>query len=1023
MSSSGQSKYKDTVTLPETPFPMRGDLAVREPEILAKWDETKLYARIQDARAGAPTFILHDGPPYSNGNIHYGHILNKILKDIVVKSHTMAGFRTPYVPGWDTHGLPIELAVERELGEKRKGMSAADVRKECRAYAMKYVEIQKSEFKRLGVLGDWEHPYLTLDATYEGAIARALAQFARKGFLYRGKKPVSWCPVDKTALAEAEIEYKDKTSPSVYVRMPLVDRGKLDEDKRLEGTKLAYVIWTTTPWTLPANLAIVAHPSFTYLAIRSPKDPHERLLVARELAETFVKAIGGDPAVDLVDAIEIPPARMASLEGGRYQHPFLTQPPEGVPADKIWRLWFADYVTAEAGTGLVHTAPGHGADDYKTGLAHDLPAYAPLDDAARYTAGVALERGAARIELAGKSTNEANPIISEHLATTGYLLNATTDKIHHSYQHCWRCKNPIVFRATPQWFIEMDHEGFRQTALGEIDRTTWVPPWGHDRIYAMIENRPDWVLSRQRLWGTPIPAFYCTGCGAEHANGDTMEHIAAIFDREGADAWWTRTVAELVPPGTTCAKCGAGADKLEREKDIVDVWFESGVSWLAMEARGGDEGTDHKNIDLYLEGSDQHRGWFHSSLLVSCMLNGTPPYKALLTHGFAVDGEGKKMSKSKGNVVAPQSIIDLYLEGSDQHRGWFHSSLLAGIGVAGHAPYKQVITHGFVLDENGIPYSKSTIQKAKAEGKKTSYIEPESIIKKYGAEMFRLWVASIEFRSDMPYSQAIIDTLSEWYRKLRNTARFLLGNLKGFDPDANDRSIVTLGIDRYMLAKLDTFVARVRKAYEDYDLHVVHRLLVDFVTVDVSAVYSDVTKDRLYSDAADSPSRRAAQVVLYECLRAIATLSAPILAFTAEDIWAYMPRKQGDPESVHMAEFPAVRDTAESAELVIELTKLLGWREKVTKALEPFRAEKRKSVDARVTLHSDDLVLRTYADELADLFIVSDVVLASGTSGEVGVEVHTGPKCERCWKHFDKLAADPPDVCERCATALAGLKA
>ena len=960
--SSGQSKYKDTVNLPDTPFPMRGDLAVREPEILASWDASKLYTRIQDARAGAPTFILHDGPPYSNGHIHYGHILNKILKDVVVKSRTMAGFRTPYIPGWDTHGLPIELAVERELGDKRKGMSAADFRRECRAYAMKFVDIQRTEFKRLGVLGDWEHPYLTLDATYEGAIARALAQFAKKGFLYRGKKPVSWCPIDKTALAEAEIEYKDKTSPSVYVRMPLVDRGKLDEDKRLEGQKLAYVIWTTTPWTLPANLAIVAHPSFTYTAIRSPKDPHERLIVAKELAEAFVKAIGGDPVVDLVDAIDISPARMATLEGGRYQHPFITQPPEGVDADKVWRLWFADYVTAEAGTGLVHTAPGHGADDYKTGITHGLPAYAPLDDSARYTQGVALERGAARIELAGKSTTEANPIISEHLATTGYLLNATTDKIHHSYQHCWRCKNPIIFRATPQWFIEMDHEGFRQTALGEIDRTTWVPPWGHDRIHAMIENRPDWVLSRQRLWGTPIPAFYCTACGSEHANGDTMEHIAAIFDKEGADAWWTRSVAELVPPGTTCGKCGAGADKLEREKDIVDVWFESGVSWLAMESRPGADGIDHK-------------------------------------------------------------AIDLYLEGSDQHRGWFHSSLLAGIGVKGHAPYKQVITHGFVLDESGIPYSKSTIQKAKAEGKKTSYIEPESVIKKYGAEMFRLWVASIEFRSDMPYSQAILDTLAEWYRKLRNTARFLLGNLKGFDPDANDRSIVTLGVDRYMLAKLDTFVARVRKAYEDYDLHVVHRLLVDFVTVDLSAVYSDVTKDRLYSDALDSPSRRAAQVVLYECLRAIATLSAPILAFTAEDIWSYMPRKKGDPDSVHMALFPTAVDTASSAELVIEFGKLLGWREKVTKALEPFRAEKRKSVDATVTLVSDDLVLRTYADELADLFIVSDVRVTAGTSGDVAVEVHAGPKCERCWKHYDKLAADPPDVCERCATALAGLKA
>ena len=959
--SSGQSKYKDTVNLPETPFPMRGDLAIREPEILASWEAGKLYERIQAARVGAPTFILHDGPPYSNGHIHYGHILNKILKDTVIKSRTMAGFRTPYVPGWDTHGLPIELAVERELADKRKGMRAAEVRKACREYALKFVDIQRTEFKRLGVLGDWAHPYLTLDATYEGAIARALATFARKGFLYRGKKPVSWCPIDKTALAEAEIEYKDKTSPSVYVRMPLVDRGKLDEDKRLEGVRLAYVIWTTTPWTLPANLAIVAHPSFTYTAVRNPKDPHERLLVARELAETFLTAIGGDPVVDLVDAIEIPPARMATLEGGRYQHPFVTQPPPDVSPEAVWRLWFADYVTAEAGTGLVHTAPGHGADDYKTGIAHGLPAYAPLDDSARYTSGVALERGAARIDLTGKTTTEANPIIVEHLATTGYLLNPTTDKIHHSYQHCWRCKQPIVFRATPQWFIEMDHEGFRGQALAAIRETEWVPAWGEDRIYAMIENRPDWVLSRQRLWGTPIPAFYCTACGTEHANADTMDHIAAIFDTEGADAWWTRTVAELVPAGTACAKCGAGPDKLEREKDIVDVWFESGVSWLAMEARPGADGVDHKDIDLYLEGSDQHRGWFHSSLL-------------------------------------------------------------AGIGVKGRAPYHQVITHGFVLDENGTPYSKSTIEKAKREGKKTSYIEPDSVIKKYGAEMFRLWVASIEFRADMPYSQAILDTLAEWYRKLRNTAKFLLGNLKDFDPDAHDRSIVTLGIDRYLLAKLDTLVARARKAYEDYELHVVHRLLVDFVTVDLSALYGDVTKDRLYLDPVGEPRRRAAQVVQYECLRAIATLAAPILAFTAEDIWQHMPKRAGDPDSVHLAQFPAARDTAAAADFVIEFAKLLAWREKVTKELEPFRAEKRKSVDGTVTIASDDITLRAFADELADLFIVSDVQLTGG-AGTVAIALHAGPKCDRCWKHYDKLAADPPDVCDRCATAVAGLKA
>ncbi|NVB82398.1 MAG: isoleucine--tRNA ligase [Kofleriaceae bacterium] len=949
------SKYKETVNLPDTAFPMRGDLATREPEILAQWDQIGLYARIQEARQGAPLWVLHDGPPYSNGHIHYGHILNKILKDIVVKSRTMAGFRTPYVPGWDTHGLPIELAVERELGPKRQSMSAAEIRKACRDYAMKFVDIQRKEFKRLGVLGDWDRPYLTLDHTYEGAIASALAKFARGGWLYRGKKPVIWCARDKTALAEAEIEYKDKSSPSVYVRMPLLERGKLPEQIQ----RAALVIWTTTPWTLPANLAVVAHPELTYVAIPNPRDPGEYLIVAQSLAESFAKAIGG---ADLSAAIELSPSVMMSLEGARYQHPFISKPER----ENDFRLWFADYVTADTGTGLVHTAPGHGADDYKTGMAHNLPAYAPLDDSARYIPGIKLEGGAEPVDLSGKSTDDANPIIIQHLASTGYLLNPTTDKIQHQYAHCWRCKQPIVYRATPQWFISMDHNALRTQALTAIDGTTWVPPWGHDRIYAMIANRPDWVLSRQRLWGTPIPAFYCTACGTEHANADTMEHVAKIFNEHGADAWWTMSVAELVPPSTKCAGCGAGPDKLEKEKDIVDVWFESGVSWLAMKNRPAD-GKDYENIDLYLEGSDQHRGWFHSSLLAS-------------------------------------------------------------IGVQGKAPYKEVITHGFVLGENGVPYSKSEIAKAKAEGREINYVEPDTIIKRSGTEMFRLWVGASEYRGDITYSETILygepnekgerkGGLAEWYRKLRTVARFLLGNLKGFDPDAHDRSIVTLGIDRYMLARIDEFVARARKAYEAYELHVVHRLLVDFVTVEVSALYSDVTKDRLYSDAEGSPARRAAQVVMYEALRAIATLAAPILVFTAEDIWKYMPKRKGDPDSVHLALFPTANPVDET--IVKDLGTLLTWRERVTKALEPFRAAKNKSVDARVTLSAgaDRPTLEKYQAELADLFIVSAVQIAAGED-TVSVEAHTGPRCERCWKHYDALAADPADVCVRCAAAL-----
>ncbi len=949
-----RSKYKDTVILPDTPFPMKGELAKREPEILAAWEKRGLYQQIQEARAAAPAFIFHDGPPYSNGNIHYGHILNKILKDVVVKARTMAGFRTPFVPGWDTHGLPIELAVERELGPKRSSLSPAEFRAACKAFAMKWVEVQKTEFKRLGVFGDWDHPYLTLDHSYEATIARALAKFARDGYLYRGKKPVQWCPRDRTALAEAEIEYRDHTSPSVYVRFPLVEedwQGKLDP--KLEGKRLALVIWTTTPWTLPANLAIVAHPEFTYVAIANPKDAGEYLVVAQKLAETFASSIGG---ADLDTAIEITPAQMATLERARYRHPFIPK----AEHELYFRLWFAEYVTTEAGTGLVHTAPGHGADDFKTGMRIGLPAYAPLDESARYVKDIALVTGDRRVELTGKTTDEANPLVVAHLAETGFLLNPTTDRIKHSYPHCWRCKGPIVFRATPQWFAAIDHEAMREKALAEIDATTWVPPWGHDRIYAMIANRPDWVLSRQRLWGTPIPTFYCKSCETPIASAQAMEHVASIFDKEGADAWWTRTVEELVGPGVACPSCGAGPSMFEREKDIVDVWFESGVSWLAMRGREVD-GKDYEQIDLYLEGSDQHRGWFHSSLL-------------------------------------------------------------GGVGVQGKAPYKQVITHGFILDENGIPYSKSTIAKAKAEGKKTSYIEPDQVIAKSGTEMFRLWVGSIDYRTDVAYSQKILDGLGEWYRKLRNTARFLLGNLKGFDPDRDSRALVTSGVDRYMLAKLDVFIDKAKAAYDAYELHTVHRLLVEFVTVDVSAFYSDVTKDRLYSDGIDSLGRRAAQVVLYECLRAVATLAAPILCFTMEDIWLHMPRRKDDPDSVHLARFPEAGTPDTS--LVADFAIILAWRDRVTKAIEPFRAAKNKSVDARLELKAmpaERVVLERHAAELADVFIVSDVAIVDG-NGEVEVVAHAGPRCERCWKHFAKLAAEPADVCERCAQALAGVK-
>ncbi len=949
MSAAGQGTYKDTVNLPETAFPMRGDLAKREPELLAEWERQGIYAAIQASRAGAPRFVLHDGPPYSNGHIHYGHILNKVLKDIVVKHKTMMGLQAPYVPGWDTHGLPIELAVERELGDKRSAMSQAEVRAACEAYARKFVAIQRAEFERLGVFGAWDRPYLTLDPGYERAIVRALAAFARGGYLYRGKKPVYWCTRDKTALAEAEIEYGKKKSPSIYVRfaVPGVDAGVLDP--RLAGGTVALPIWTTTPWTLPANLAIVAHPELAYVALPSPI-AGEWLVCAAALAEKFAAAIGRPDSV--ADAVALAPGALAALVGARYVHPFL-EPTD----DAVFRLWFADYVTAEQGTGLVHTAPGHGADDYRTGVAHGLAPYAPIDDVGRYT-------DEAPAWLQGLTTDAANPLVVERLHAGGALLNAVGEQIEHDYPHCWRCKRPILFRATTQWFASVDHQDLRAKALHAIrEDVEWIPPWGENRIYAMIEGRPDWVLSRQRLWGTPIPAFHCGACGAAHAEAATMEHVAEIFGREGASAWWTRPPAELVPPGTACG-CGAGPEQWEKEHNIVDVWFESGVSWLAMADR---------------------------------------------------DPEG-------------HGAIDLYLEGSDQHRGWFHSSLLAGIAVAGKSPYRECLTHGFVLDELGAPYSKSSIEKAKAEGKKVSYIPPESVIAKSGAEMFRLWVGSTDFRTDITYSQAILDGLADWYRKLRNTAKFLLGNLSDFAPDAHDREVVArhgLAVDRHMLAQVDDLVARVVASYERYELHTVHRALVEFVTVELSAFYGDVTKDRLYTDAKDAGRRRAAQVVQYEAVRAITLLAAPILAFTAEDMWRYLPRRAGDPTSVHLATYPVGKALAVDDPLAADFVVLRAWRERVTKAIEPFRAAKHKSIDARVALQvpaADLAVLTRHHAELADLFIVSAVTLGEAAAPAVDVAEHGGHRCERCWKWFDALATAPADVCVRCAEALAALR-
>ena len=917
-----KAELKATLNLPKTQFPMRGAMAQREPEMLKQWEERDIHGKIQEASKERPTFVLHDGPPYANGHIHYGHILNKVLKDIVVRYQTMRGRRAIYIPGWDCHGLPIELQVVRNLGEERaRELDPLEFRLKCRYYAQKHVDIQREEFKRLGIFGQWDTPYLTMTKEYESAIARELAQFAHKGHLYKGKKPVHWCASCRTALAEAEVEHKDHDSPSIYVKFPyLGDAAALSP--ALAGRQASFVIWTTTPWTLPANLGIALNPRFTYNAY---EHGGEALIMADSLAETVHTACGlGEPN-------KLAEVDTRAAENTTCQHPFI---------DRTSLLVFADYVTLEAGTGCVHTAPGHGQEDYGTGQRYGLDIYAPLDDAGRFTDEVP--------EYQGRHVFDTNPDIVKRLADDGALLNKAGERMSHSYPHCWRCKEPVIFRATPQWFASLDHADLRKRALEQVDATKWVPAWGHDRIYGMIENRPDWCLSRQRTWGVPIPVLYCEDCDEALATGDFIDHVADLFAVEGSDAWYARDAADLLPAGTCCAKCQSIS--FRKETDIVDVWFESGVSWAAV-----------------CEGKD-----------------GLWP-------------------------------IDLYLEGSDQHRGWFHSAMLTGVAGRDAAPYKTVLTHGFVVNDKGEPYSKSL----------KNFIPPEKVIKTRGAELFRLWTAYVDYRYDMPFSEAILGQLGESYRKVRNTVRFLMGNLGGYTPDSAHPEPETPDLlDRWALDRLDRVLGRCRSAYEAYEFHLVFKSLIEFCTTDLSNFYLDVIKDRMYCAPADDPARQATQVVLYRLARGLATVIAPILSFTAEEIWAHLPRLADDPESIHLAAIPEPGELDDA--LAEQVQGLRSLRELVLKQLEPFRAEKHHPLDARVTLTlnaGDRAVAAAYgAENLADLFIVSEVVVVDGGDAEessASVTTADGVKCPRCWKLSPGTGdSHHQDLCPRCSGAL-----
>ncbi len=922
--------YKDTLNLPVTDFPMRGNLPQREPEILKTWEDMDLYGKMEAAGKGRPNFTLHDGPPYANGHTHIGHALNKILKDIIIKSRRMEGFYAPYVPGWDCHGLPIELMVDKKLGAKKKEMTKAQVRKECRAYAAEWVGIQSDEFRRLGVLGEWSRPYLTMNPNYEAATARELARFAERGGLYKGKKPVHWCSSCVTALAEAEVEYADHESPSIYVKFPYADELPV-ELAPLAGKKLSFVIWTTTPWTIPANLGVCLNPEFTYVAVEVGEDV---LVMAEGLYEKVMKEIG------LNDYQVLATFASPIFDKKHCRHPFYDRPS---------LIMLGEHVTLEAGTGCVHTAPGHGQDDYIIGLQYGLDVYNPVDDYGRYREDLEF--------FGGMKLADANAAVTGKLAEVGALLKQ--GKVSHSYPHCWRCKKPIIFRATEQWFISMEANDLRQKALKHINDVSWIPKWGRERIYGMIENRPDWCVSRQRTWGVPIAVFYCEKCGESLADGKTMHHVADQFVAEGSDVWYEKEASELLPPGTVCPACGHG--QFTKEMDILDVWFDSGVSHAAVL-----EHRDYLNspADLYLEGSDQHRGWFHSSLLASVGTRGVAPYKSVLTHGFVVDGAGKKMSKSQGNVVAPDEVI-----------------------------------------------------------------------KKFGAEILRLWVAAQDYRDDIRISQEILQRLSDAYRRIRNTARYILGNLHGFDP-AQDKVAPgeMLEIDRWALSRLEGLVGRVERSYDEYEFHILYHAVHNFCSVDMSAFYLDVLKDRLYTASPKSLQRRSAQTAMYLILDALTRLIAPVLSFTAEEIWLNLPGERE--QSVHLAQFPRFETSLLDADLEARYEDILAVRSDVSKALEMARTDKRigHSLDARVILSAAEGkwrdLLERYRDELATLFIVSQVELAAdvpdGVAGDevaglkIRVEKAQGEKCERCWNYATTVGSfvDHPTLCDRCHDAL-----
>ena len=986
MSTKTPLDLKKTVNLPKTGFSQKANLAQSEPARLKKWAELRLYDVIRSDRACAEKFILHDGPPYANADIHLGTALNKILKDFIVKSRTMMGFDAPYVPGYDCHGLPIELYVDRKLGAKKANMPPVSIRRACREHASEALKRQTRDFQRLGILGEWDNPYLTMSNHYEAETARLFGRFVERGYVYKGARPVYWCIHDQTALAEAEVEYHQHTSPSVYVKFPLASDPVLI-DPALAGRNVSVLIWTTTPWTLPANLGIAVHPDFEYSAFEHGDEVY---IVASELLESV--ATKCDLNARDQDGGRVPAKVLARFTGSKLdrlecRHAWLDRPSLLMVGEHVTLGGEADAEveldvreardtkkTGKSGTGCVHTAPGHGHDDFVIGKRYGLDIYCPVDNSGHFTPEVE--------HFAGQSVFEANPKIVDFMRERGVLL--FTENYEHRYPHCWRCKNPVIFRATPQWFISMDRAGgpvverdedgrdrsnytnnffetngsastsLRDAALSEIERVQWLPSWGVDRMRNMFKGRPDWCVSRQRVWGVSIPVFYCAKCTEAVADPQIINRVADIFEKESADAWYTREARELLPEGYQCLKCGG--EEWTKETDILDVWFDSGASSIAvLENRP----QLRWPADVYIEGGDQFRGWFNSSLMVGLAVHNRAPYKTVLTHGWTVDAQGKAMHKSTGNAVPP-----------------------------------------------------------------------EDVIKESGAEILRLWCASSNYFDDMRCSDEILQRVTDGYRKLRNTARFALGNLHGFDP-VRDSVAETelLEIDRWALAELNAMIAKVREAYDAYEFHTVYHALYNFCTVTLSARYFDIIKDRLYTFAPRNAARRSAQTALYRIADALARLLAPILAFTADEIWENLP--SGDeqrPVSVHVATFPQAEGGPDQNSIA-EWERLFEIREGVLGALEEARIGKQigSSLEACVEISAAGAaydLLERYQNELRYLFIVSQVDLLKSDEGAAGVTVRIraadGKKCERCWNYSTRVGESDrfPTVCERCVAAL-----